>query len=56
MFDGTFSQNGEPDPNTFAVEENLPWQLGALLLALVVANCLAAVFCPDVITDPDPQF
>ena len=52
MFDGTFPQADEPDPNTVVVEENLPWQLGALLLALVVVNCLATLFCPDVITNP----
>jgi hypothetical protein len=55
MFDGTFRKADESDPKRVAVEENLPWQLGALLLALVVANCLAAVFCRDVITNPGLQ-
>jgi len=56
MFDGLFPQNHEPDPNTVAVQEKLPWQLGALLLMLVVVNCLAAVFCPDAITNPSLRF
>ena len=56
MFDGTFPRDDKPDPNTVTVEKNLPWQLGALLLALVVANCLGAVFCPDVMTNPGPKF
>jgi hypothetical protein len=56
MFDGTFPQNDEPDPNTVAVDEDPPWQLFALLLALVVVNCLAAVFYPDAITDPGVKF
>jgi hypothetical protein len=56
MFDGTLPQNDEPDPNTVAVDENLPWQFGALLLALAVASGLAAVFCPDAITNPGLKF
>jgi len=55
MFDGTFPQADEPDPNTVAVKQIFPWQLGALLLALAVVNCLAALFCPDVITNPGPR-
>ena len=55
MFDGTFSRADEPDGNTVAVVKP-PWQLGALLLALVLANYLAVVFFPDVITNTDLQF
>ena len=55
MFDGTFPKADEPDANTVA-DVNPPWQLGALLLALVLAYYLAAVFCPDVITNPDLKF
>jgi hypothetical protein len=56
MFDGTSPRDDEPDPSRAAGQENRPWQLGALLLALALANCLAAVFCPDVITDPGLKF
>ena len=55
MFDGTLSDNDEPGPNTVAVK-SLPWQLGALLLALVLADCLAAMACPHVMTNPDLKF
>jgi len=56
MFDGPLPQNHEPDPNTLVVQKKLPWQLGALLLMLVGVNCLAAVFCPDAITNLSLQF
>lgn len=55
MFDGTLPRADEPYANTVVVV-NLPWQLGALLLALVLANYLAAVFWPDVITNADLKF
>lgn len=53
MFDGTFRYD-ERDPDT--VEKKQPWQLSALLVALIVANYLAAVFCPDVVANPDLRF
>ena len=56
MFDGTFPQDDEPDPNTDAVEETLPWRLCALVLALALANFLIAVLCPDVVTNPSLKF
>ena len=56
MFDGTYQQNDRPDSNTVVVEKNPPWQLYALLLALLLVNCLAAVFCPDCITNPGLKF
>jgi len=56
MFDGTSLQNDRSHPNTVVVGKNPPWQLYALLLALLLVNCLAAVFCPDCITNPGLKF
>jgi hypothetical protein len=50
MFNGTFRKKMN------VIRMNQPWQLGALLLALVVANYLAAVLWPDVVTNPDHGF
>jgi hypothetical protein len=52
----SISNGGRRHPWTFAIEENWPWQLGGLLLALVVANFLVAVFCPDVVISSDVKF
>lgn len=54
MFDGAITQYSKRDPDL--VEESWPWQLDALLLALVVVNFLAAVFCPGVVTSSGLEF